>query len=624
MQRTRLYLKSKFKTGDIPTGTNYPDPNNRDFEDLFDSYVHKTEDPFMTSVNGFTPNVSGAVFMTVPAMEKTITQSLHGFTVGKLVYHDGTSYKLASASAEAPSRVIGIISSVTDLNNFTLITGGYINGLSGLVPGQVYYLSASTPGTWTLVPSTSPTAVVRAVFVADTTTSGYFNNFNLPRHRLFNHGSLLTDKLNLNFTGPGVIVSNSTSGTDVTILFDPAVSGNATWGEIGGTLSLQTDLTSYISSAVSSVINGAPSNLDTLKELAQAINNDPVFSSTVTGALATKAPINNPFFTGVASGNYYGSFVGNLTGTATSATNANFATSASSANYSQNSSYATLATSALSASKAVSANYATNATECTIAVSALYLTGPANFANYATEAGSAAVAGSALTANSATNADEAVFANSANSIRTNIIQNNLFASGQVVYFNPSLSSDNWEVASASGIGYDPKILGVVVETTGLDFDLSTGYINSFPASSFNTGELYYIGYDGYLTNIKPSGNNEYPLPVFVADTDYSGMFINSFIRDLPGFRNNIKTISAGPYTPSVTDYTLCVSGDTSIILPAASAAIGIVYNVKKIDAAGTTTTISSADFIDGLTSQTITTQYSTFTIQSDGTTWWIL
>lgn len=46
--------------------------------------------------------------------------------------------------------------------------------------------------------------------------------------------------------------------------------------------------TSYVTSQISALINGAPGALDTLKELADAINDDASYAATITTALATK------------------------------------------------------------------------------------------------------------------------------------------------------------------------------------------------------------------------------------------------------------------------------------------------------------------------------------------------
>ncbi|EOO0702188.1 phage tail protein [Escherichia coli] len=56
--------------------------------------------------------------------------------------------------------------------------------------------------------------------------------------------------------------------------------------------------TAFVQAAITALINGAPDTLDTLKEIAAAINNDPKFSTTINNALALKAPLSSPALTG--------------------------------------------------------------------------------------------------------------------------------------------------------------------------------------------------------------------------------------------------------------------------------------------------------------------------------------
>ena len=55
---------------------------------------------------------------------------------------------------------------------------------------------------------------------------------------------------------------------------------------------------SYVNTSISNLIGGAPGALDTLNELAAAINDDASYASTVTTALGTKAPLASPALTG--------------------------------------------------------------------------------------------------------------------------------------------------------------------------------------------------------------------------------------------------------------------------------------------------------------------------------------
>lgn len=60
-----------------------------------------------------------------------------------------------------------------------------------------------------------------------------------------------------------------------------------------GNNSTQLATTAFVQAAVLALINGAPATLDTLKEIAAAINNDPKFSTTINNALAGKQPLDN-------------------------------------------------------------------------------------------------------------------------------------------------------------------------------------------------------------------------------------------------------------------------------------------------------------------------------------------
>nr|WP_249541147.1 phage tail protein [Escherichia coli] len=49
--------------------------------------------------------------------------------------------------------------------------------------------------------------------------------------------------------------------------------------------------TAFVQAAITALINGAPATLDTLKEIAAAIDNDPKFSTTINNALSGKQPL---------------------------------------------------------------------------------------------------------------------------------------------------------------------------------------------------------------------------------------------------------------------------------------------------------------------------------------------
>jgi hypothetical protein len=60
--------------------------------------------------------------------------------------------------------------------------------------------------------------------------------------------------------------------------------------------------TTFVNTAIANLVNSAPSTLDTLNELATALNNDPAFATTIATSIGLKAPLASPTFTGTVSG----------------------------------------------------------------------------------------------------------------------------------------------------------------------------------------------------------------------------------------------------------------------------------------------------------------------------------
>lgn len=72
-------------------------------------------------------------------------------------------------------------------------------------------------------------------------------------------------------------------------LDSPALTGTPTAPTPpAGTNTAQLATTAFVTAAVAALIDGAPGAIDTLNELAAAINDDPNFAATITGALADK------------------------------------------------------------------------------------------------------------------------------------------------------------------------------------------------------------------------------------------------------------------------------------------------------------------------------------------------
>ena len=106
---------------------------------------------------------------------RNVTQAAHGLTAKDVVRLSGSNtYAKAKADTAANAEVVGMVASTSDANNFSLATGGYVSGLSGLTANTFYFLDAVTAGAITATKPTGATEFSVPCFYADTTTSGYF------------------------------------------------------------------------------------------------------------------------------------------------------------------------------------------------------------------------------------------------------------------------------------------------------------------------------------------------------------------------------------------------------------------------------------------------------------------
>ena len=123
-----------------------------------------------TALEFFTPAGGGGATLT-----QDVNQATHGFSVGNWIYHNGTIYALADASAAATAESIGVVSAVAGANDFTIQFGGRITGLSGLTIGEAHFLS-ETPGTITATAPSTEDSIIKPVLIADSATTGFIFN----------------------------------------------------------------------------------------------------------------------------------------------------------------------------------------------------------------------------------------------------------------------------------------------------------------------------------------------------------------------------------------------------------------------------------------------------------------
>lgn len=161
-----ITLPSDWNANHSISGTLDPDQNNVAVDGVTITGDGTTGNPLVASVSGGSS-----------ANTSTITQAAHGFAVADVVYLNGTTYTKAIASAVITAEAVGVVSTVTDANTFSLTTSGKITGLSGLTAGEVYFLSGSVAGGLTATEPSTVGHVSKPVLVAYSTTAGIVINY---------------------------------------------------------------------------------------------------------------------------------------------------------------------------------------------------------------------------------------------------------------------------------------------------------------------------------------------------------------------------------------------------------------------------------------------------------------
>jgi Collagen triple helix repeat (20 copies) len=114
---------------------------------------------------------------TSGGVTRAITQTSHGFVVGDALRWTGSTYVKAQADSVTNAEVVGMVTTVTDANTFTITSIGYVTGLpnQGFLTGAVF-LSPTTAGKLTAVEPTTPGQVSKPLVILDNVGSGYFFN----------------------------------------------------------------------------------------------------------------------------------------------------------------------------------------------------------------------------------------------------------------------------------------------------------------------------------------------------------------------------------------------------------------------------------------------------------------
>ena len=170
--------------------------------------------------------------------------------------------------------------------------------------GLAQLTATGTPSNTTFLRGDNAWAVVDTNLVADTTPQ-LGGNLDLNSKNITGTGGIPAANLTGTIDNARIAGSNLTSlnATQLTSGTVPAarLSTGATQAESDNSTKLAT--TAYVTTKITTLIGGAPSTLNDLNELAEAINDDANYNSTLTTALATKMPKSGGAFTGAVTTN---------------------------------------------------------------------------------------------------------------------------------------------------------------------------------------------------------------------------------------------------------------------------------------------------------------------------------
>lgn len=108
------------------------------------------------------------------AIKKSYYQPGHGFQVGQAIAHNGSSFVLKIASPSNTDETLGLVSKVSNVDNFTLTYSGFFDATSvtGLSANTIYYVSPVVAGAITPIAPSGLGEENRPLLITQTPTTG--------------------------------------------------------------------------------------------------------------------------------------------------------------------------------------------------------------------------------------------------------------------------------------------------------------------------------------------------------------------------------------------------------------------------------------------------------------------
>jgi hypothetical protein len=229
----------------------------------------------------------------LPQQEKYLDRMSH---IDGMIYYDKTNQSLRLQTGEKTKNIIAtqewaepILDTKAPINNPTFT--GTVSGVTATMVGLGNVTNESKSTMFTDPTFTGTVSGVTASMV------GLGNVTNESKATMFADPTFTGTVSGVTATMVGL--GNVTNESKATMFDSPTFTGQVTLPGAAIIPGYATE--GYVSTIISNLVDAAPATLDTLNELAAALNDDANFAATVTTALGTKAPVENPTFNGVVT-----------------------------------------------------------------------------------------------------------------------------------------------------------------------------------------------------------------------------------------------------------------------------------------------------------------------------------
>jgi hypothetical protein len=245
-----------------------------------------------TVIGNTTP--AAATFTTLTANTSLVaaTADINGGNI------DGT---IIGATTAAAGTFTNLTSTGTSTHATVDINGGAMDGttIGANSAAAASFTTVSTSGQATLASADINGGTIDGTIIGDSTPATITGTTVTGTSLVGPLTGNVTGNLTGNITGnvAGNLTGNVTAGSGTSIFNNVTVNG--TLDVTGTTIANVTDPSSaqdaatknYVDTEVAALVSSAPGTLDTLNELAAALNDDPNFSTTITNSIATKLPL---------------------------------------------------------------------------------------------------------------------------------------------------------------------------------------------------------------------------------------------------------------------------------------------------------------------------------------------